>query len=397
MLIEFPRRSSAHRALRAAAAFAVLSAAAPAARAAEPAASPPPAVAGATASSSAAGSDAASLIERLGLHVAAQPVRERPGWRAPRIVLVNPELHGIVPELQRAAPQTKLVETRAASAREIAGADVAIGVCSAELLSQAKQLQWIQWLSAGVERCVQQPAMHERHILLTNLQRTMGPSMAEHVIGMMLALSRRFEFFLKEQEHSHWAGDEPRPQIADLEGRTVLVVGLGGIGTEVARRAHAFDMRVIATRASGRTGPDYVSYVGLPDELLKLAKEADFVVNCAPLTPQTTGIFDQEFFATLKPGAYFLSVGRGRSTVTADLIAALKSGRLAGAGLDVVDPEPLPADSPLWKVPNVIITPHVSADTAFAQEQRNAVIIENLRRYAAGEPMLSVVDVERGY
>jgi phosphoglycerate dehydrogenase-like enzyme len=310
---------------------------------------------------------------------------------------VNPELHGIVPELQLAAPQTKLVETGAASAREIAGADVAIGVCSAELLSQAKQLQWIQWLSAGVERCVRQPAIQEHHILLTNLQRTMGPSMAEHVIGMMLALSRHFEYFLREQEKAHWVQDEPRPQIADLAGRTVLVVGLGGIGTEVARRAHALDMRVIATRASGRTGPDYVSYVGLPEELLKLAKEADFIVNCAPLTPQTTGIFDQEFFATLKPGAYFLSVGRGRSTVTADLIAALKSGRLAGAGLDVVDPEPLPADSPLWKVPNVIITPHVSADTAFAQEQRNAVIIENLRRYAAGEPMLSVVDVERGY
>jgi phosphoglycerate dehydrogenase-like enzyme len=187
------------------------------------------------------------------------------------------------------------------------------------------------------------------------------------------------------------------PHLADLEGKTVLVVGLGGIGTEVARRAHAFGMRVIATRASGRTGPDYVSYVGLPDEMLKLAKDADFVVNCAPLTPQTTGIFNREFFATLKPGAYFISVGRGRSTVTADLIAALNSGKLAGAGLDVVDPEPLPSDSPLWRLPNLIITPHVSADTPLAEEQRIAVLRENLRRYVAGEPMLSVVDIERGY
>jgi phosphoglycerate dehydrogenase-like enzyme len=140
-----------------------------------------------------------------------------------------------------------------------------------------------------------------------------------------------------------------------------------------------------------------VSYVGLPDELPKLAREADFIVNCAPLTPQTTGIFDGAFFATLKPGTYFISVGRGRSTVTADLIAALSSGHLAGAGLDVVDPEPLPADSPLWHLPNVIITPHVSAQTAVSQEQRNLVLVENLRRYAAGEPMLSVVDIERGY
>jgi phosphoglycerate dehydrogenase-like enzyme len=270
-------------------------------------------------------------------------------------------------------------------------------VCSAEVLAQAKQLQWIQWPAAGVDRCVQQPALHERHLLLTNLQRTMGPSMAEHVLGMMLALSRHFEYFMKQQQEAHWAREDATPQLADLDGKSVLVVGLGGIGTEVARRAHALGMRVVATRASGHNGPDFVSYVGLPDELLKLARDADFVVNCAPLTAETTGIFNREFFETLKPGAYFISVGRGRSTVTADLIAALKGGRLAGAGLDVVDPEPLPADSPLWHLPNVIITPHVSADTSVSQEQRNLVMVENLRRYAAGEPMLSVVDIERGY
>lgn len=345
----------------------------------------------------AAASSAAHLIETLGLHVASQPVRERPGWQSPRIVLVNPELHELLPQLQQAASGAKLIEMTAASPRDIAAADAAIGVCSAEVLSKAKQLQWIQWLAAGVERCVQQPLVRERHILLTNLQRTMGPSMAEHVMGMMLVLSRHLDYFLREQQQAHWAQEGPRPQLADLEGKTVLVVGLGGIGTEVARRAHAFGMRVIATRASGRNGPDYVSYVGLPDELLKLAREADFVVNCAPITPQTTGIFNKEFFAALKPGAYFVSVGRGRSTVTADLIAALNSGRLGGAGLDVFDPEPLPADSPLWHLSNLIITPHVSADTPFAEEQRSAVIVENLRRYAAGEPMLSVVDVERGY
>ena len=336
------------------------------------------------------------LIEKLGLHVAPQPVRERPGWRAPRIVLVSAQLHDELPLLQQAAPHAKLIDISTATPREIAAADATIGVCSAQVLAQAKQLQWIQWPAAGVERCVQQPLMRERHLLLTNLQRTMGPSMAEHVLGMMLMLSRHLDYFLKEQQQARWAQDNA-PHLADLEGKTVLVVGLGGIGTEVARRAHAFGMRVTATRASGRNGPDYVSYVGLPDEMLKLAKDADFVVNCAPLTPQTTGIFNREFFSSLKPGAYFISVGRGRSTVTADLIAALNSGRLAGAGLDVFDPEPLPSDSPLWHVPNLIITPHVSADTPLADEQRTAVLRENLRRYVAGEPMLSVVGVERGY
>ena len=339
---------------------------------------------------------AAELIEKLGLHVAAQPVRERPGWRPPRIVLINEEMQPLLPALQQAAPRAKLIEVSAATPRQIAAADATIGVCSAQVLEQAKQLQWIQWPAAGVDRCVQQPLLREHHVLLTNLQRTMGPSMAEHVLGMMLALSRHFEYFLKEQQQGHWAR-EGTPQLADLDGKTVLVVGLGGIGTEVARRAHALGMRVVATRASGRNGPDFVSYVGLPDEMPKLAKDADFVVNCAPLTPQTTGIFNREFFATLRPGAYFISVGRGRSTVTADLISALESGHLAGAGLDVVDPEPLPADSPLWHLPNVIITPHVSADTAVSAEQRAGVLVENLRRYAAGEPMISVVDLERGY
>ena len=355
-----------------------------------------PARSGGSAEPPAAGASAAQLIEKLGLHVAAQPVRERPGWRPPRIVLVSEQLHDQLPALQREAPRAKLIDISAATPHEIAAADATIGVCSAEVLAQAKQLQWIQWPAAGVERCVQQPLMRERHLLLTNLQRTMGPSMAEHVLGMMLMLSRHLDYFLKEQQQAHWVKDDA-PHLADLEGKTVLVVGLGGIGTEVARRAHAFGMRVTATRASGRTGPDYVSYVGLPDELLKLAKEADFVVNCAPLTPQTTGIFNREFFATLKPGAYFISVGRGRSTVTADLIAALNGGKLAGAGLDVVDPEPLPSDSPLWRLPNLIITPHVSADTPLAEEQRTALLRENLRRYVAGEPMLSVVDIERGY
>ena len=344
----------------------------------------------------AAGPDSASRPpETLGVPVAPQPVREHPGWRPPRLILVSTQLHEALPALQQAAPHARLVEISAASPREIANADATIGVCSPEVLAQAKHLQWIQWPAAGVVRCVHQPLVHERHLLLTNLQGAAGASMAEHVLGMMLLLSRHLDYFLHEQQQGRWS--EEGPPLEDLQGKTVLVVGLGGIGTEVARRAYAFGMRVTATRASGRNGPDYVSYVGLPQELLKLAKDADFVVNCAPLTAQTTGIFNREFFAAMKPTAYFLSVGRGRSTVTADLTAALTEHRIAGAGLDVTDPEPLPSDSPLWHLPNVIITPHTSANTPLAGEQRNALLRENLRRYAAGEPMLAVVDVERGY
>ncbi len=334
-------------------------------------------------------------LEALGLTPSGPAVRERAGWHPPKLILVSPYLHDALPQLRQGNPGVKFLELPQAAPRDIAGADATLGVCSAEVLAEATHLQWIQGLGAGVEACVRQPLVREHHILLTNMQRVAAPSMAEHVLALMFALSRHLDYFLREQAEAHWSVDSP--QASDLAGKTVLVVGLGGIGTEVARRAHALGMRVTATRASGRAGPDYVSYVGLPDELLKLTRDADYIVNCAPLTPQTTGLFNQEFFGAMKPAAYFLNVGRGKSAVTADLIAALESHRIAGAGLDVVDPEPLPPESALWRAPNLIITPHVAADTAVTAEERVLLLRENLRRYTAGEPMLAVVDVERGY
>jgi phosphoglycerate dehydrogenase-like enzyme len=340
---------------------------------------------------------AAQLIDSLGLRVAPTPVRERSGWHAPRVILVGEPLRDLLPQLRAAAPDARLIEIDKASARDIAATDATFGVCTPQVLEAAKHLEWIQWPAAGVERCVQQPLLQARAPLVTNLQRTMGPSIAEHVIAMMLALSRHLEEFYQQQGQAHWQSGDAAPELEDVEGKTVLVAGLGGIGTEVARRAHALGMRVVATRASGREGPDFVSYVGLPDELGKLSHEADFVVNCLPLTPETTGIFNKAFFAGMKRSAYFISIGRGRSTVTADLTAALTQGTIAGAGLDVVDPEPLPPDNPLWHAPHLILTPHISANTAVAERTRDAVLIENLRRYVAGEPMLSVVDITRGY
>ena len=337
------------------------------------------------------------LIESIGLRAAPHPVRERPGWHPPRIVLVGTGMRGLLAQLQQTAPGVKLIEVDAASARQLADADAVIGDCSPELLARATHLQWIQYGQAGVERCVQQPLVRERRPLVTNMQRTAGPSIAEHVLALMMALARHLPYFMHAQSQSRWAREDALPTLSDLEGKTLLVVGLGGIGTEVASRAHALGMRVVAIRASGRTGPDYVSYVGLPDEMLKLVHEADFVVNCAPLTPQTTGIFNREFFEAMKRSAYFVSVGRGKSTVTADLVAALGSGRIAGAGLDVVDPEPLPDNHPLWLAPNVIITPHVAGVTPASEANYNLLLRENLRRYVAGEPMLSVVDIDRGY
>jgi phosphoglycerate dehydrogenase-like enzyme len=338
-------------------------------------------------------------IGDLTLHTAPEAVRERPGWRSPRLILLAPELREQLAALHQIAPDARFLEVNEHTPlAAVAEADVAIGICDARLIQAAAHLQWIQWMAAGVEYCLAQPVIQQRQLLVTNLQRTAASSMAEHVMGLMLMLNRHMDDYYRLQQHRHWVLDsEAAPQIADLKDETILVVGLGGIGMEVARRASAFGMRVVATRASNAGAPEYVSYVGPPGELPRLAADADFIVNCTPLTPETQGIFNKELFGLMKPTAYFVNVGRGGSVVVPDLIGAIKSKRIAGAGLDVADPEPLPASSELWRLPHVLITPHISGESANTVKLRNAVLMENLRRYVAGEPMVSVVDLQRGY
>jgi phosphoglycerate dehydrogenase-like enzyme len=333
----------------------------------------------------------------LMLRVAPTPIRDRQGWRPPRLILITADMHDQLPALRQIAPDVRFLEVNAHTPlAAVADADAAIDTCEPRIIQAASHLQWIQWMAAGVEYCVGQPVIKQRQPLVTNLQRAAASSMAEHVMGLMLMLSRHLDYFYRLQQHHQWAPDHA-PQIVDLKDQTILIVGLGGIGTEVARRAAAFGMHVLATRASSAGAPDYVGYVGAPDELPKLAAQADFVVNCTPLTPQTQGIFNTALFGLMKPTAYFLNVGRGGSVVEADLIAAIKDKHIAGAGLDVADPEPLPASSELWRLPNVLITPHISGESAITVKLRNAVLMENLRRFVAGDPMVSVVDLQRGY
>jgi phosphoglycerate dehydrogenase-like enzyme len=270
------------------------------------------------------------------------------------------------------------------------------GVCEKQITQAGKELRYVMSMSAGVERCTSNPDIERRGILLTNLRAVDSATIGEHAIALTMALARSFDKFVVDTKQGQWRR-ENGGRMQTLVGKTMLVVGLGGIGTEVASRAHGLGMKVVATRNSGRTGPDYVSYVGLPSELMTLAKDADVVVNTAPLTKETTGIFDAKFFAALKPTAYFVNVARGGSVVTADLQKALEEGRIAGAGLDVVEPEPLPADHPLWKAPNLIITPHISSRADVQGEGRWLLARENLRRYVAGGKMLSEVDLKKEY
>ncbi len=350
-----------------------------------------------------------ALIERLHLEEAQQPVRETPGWQRPeKIVVMIPASRAdmreeLLKSLEKVSDGIEIVTVsgRGSDAEEVTileEAQVILGRCSPQLIRTAKKLHWLQHFGSGVDRCLLSPAAQEADFILTNAQHTAGPPIAEHVIAMLMMLTRNLHYFHHMQQQQTWQRppDTPAPMI-EIGGKTMLVVGLGGIGAEVARRAAALDMKVIATRRSSREGPDFVDYVGLSDELPALAAQADVIVNALPLTRETTGIFGEEFFATIKPGAYFISIGRGKSTDTAELIAALKDGRLAGAGLDVTDPEPLTGGHELWTLPNVIITPHIAYMTDRGFERNRLVITENLRRYINGERMLNVVDIQRGY
>ena len=344
---------------------------------------------------------AKEMISELGLRESKLPARELPGWSRPEKVVAWVDKPERLAGLQAVAPGVEivLVESQEQAISEVANAQVVMGYCSEELLSRAPELHWIQVYSAGVDRCVPNPSLHQGNKLLTNGQRIGSPALAEHSIALMMALVRGLDVYHTKQLQGSWQRDVgmEREDFMELEGRTVLVVGLGGIGTQTAKRAHGLGMRVIATRNSRREGPDYVDYVGLADELNELAAQADVVINTAPLTDSTRGMFDAAFFTAMKPSAYFVSVGRGASTVTSDLIAALESGAIAGAGLDVTDPEPLPEGHALWTMPRVIITPHTAGRSDKGRDRLFLLVQENLRRYVAGEPMLSVVDIKRGY
>ncbi|HEU4624807.1 MAG TPA: D-2-hydroxyacid dehydrogenase [Steroidobacteraceae bacterium] len=347
----------------------------------------------------------AKVIKKLRVEESATPVKERKAWRKPKKIVVIGGLPDREAFVAAAGGADVVVVDDTRSAIEPAkSADVLVGLtsypgaCEPELVDGAKELRWILSLSAGIERCMAIDSVKNRDVLVTNMRGVDSAAIAEHAIALALALARGLDTSIVNTSRARWSReDQAATQMQVLYDKTLLVVGLGGIGTEVASRAHGLGMKVIATRNSSRTGPEYVSYVGTPAELLTLAKTADVIVNTAPLTSETTGIFNAKFFEVLKPNALFINVARGGSVVTADLTKALNEHRLAGAGLDVVDPEPLPPDDPLWKAPNVIISPHVSSRSDLPREERWLLARENLRRYVAGGKMLSVVDLKREY
>ncbi len=310
--------------------------------------------------------------------------------------------------------------TRAGSREELEKAvpDAEILFCWApgeSAIARAGRLRWIHAPAAGVGAFIT-PSVLRRGILLTNSRGVHAVPIAEHTLGMLVALARHFRPAIADQittglDRERWWVGSGRPQ--ELHGRTLGLFGYGAIGREIARRALAFGMRVIAVRRHPESASawdlDLLRAIGLPEEeprldlvmgpegLPRMLAEADAVVIAAALTPETEGLFDAAAFQRMKRGAWLVNVARGKIVRERDLIAALREGRLGAAALDVFETEPLPRESELYTLENVILTPHVSGNSTEFWPRAMALFRENLRRDLAGIPLLNRVDLTRGY
>lgn len=268
-----------------------------------------------------------------------------------------------------------------------------------DLLQRAPALRWLQLSSAGIDRLAGTPIVRSE-LTITTASGIHAATISEYVIGMMIAFAKRLPDALRSQSESAWRPYWP----AELEGQTVGIVGAGNIGARVGLVAKAMRMRVLGIRRSlerrttgEEAGDPNVDELLPPGDLHYLLQESDYVVLATPLTPETRGMIGADELALMKPTAVIVNIARGAVIDEQALIAALKEKRIAGAGLDVFSQEPLPPESDLWGLENVIMTPHISGGTPRYMERVVGLFCDNLRRYVDGEELVNVVDSERGY
>src|SRR5215475_1805387 len=311
-----------------------------------------------------------------------------------KIVLLPPDVDASWPEkIRQAVPGAvaKAFGDPQDALADIVDADAAYGTVPPALFAHAKQLRWICAARAGLGGDWFYDALVQSDVVVTNMRGSYNEQLSAHAVAFLLAFARRFEHYLPQKQ---W---QKGPGMIDLPSKTVLIVGVGGAGAETAKLCAALGLTVLGADPRVAVPPHGVAELFTPDRLAERLGEADFVIATTPETPDTKGMFDARLFARMKRGAYFINIARGGCVVTEDLIAALRSGQLAGAGLDVVDPEPLPPDSPLWGMPNVLITPHVGIFGTPYRQKWEEILLENCRRFAKGEPLLNVVDKEKWY
>ena len=278
---------------------------------------------------------------------------------------------------------------------ELDHTDILIGNPPQGMLHGSPRLQWLQCNSAGVEPFLQPGVLHSK-ILLTNATGAYGLAISEHMLGMLLEIFKKLHLYRDAQHQHQW---QSLGQVRSIEGSTVLVLGMGDIGGEFARRVKALGAHVIGVRRTDTRCPDYADEVHLTADLDQLLPLADVVAVSLPGTRETAGLLDRRRIALMKEGAVVLNVGRGSIIDTEALCDALESGHLGGAGLDVTDPEPLPAGHRLWDIPNAVITPHISGFYHLPETLERIVRISaaNLKAYTEGLPLKNLVDFSTGY
>jgi phosphoglycerate dehydrogenase-like enzyme len=301
-------------------------------------------------------------------------------------------------DLKAVAPSVLLVECKSEEEAlgQVVDAHASYAFLSQAVIRAGKSLRWVQQPSAGVEHLIEMPELLESDIILTNMQRAYGPEIADQALGYLLCFTRSLAHFVQTRSSQEWQPRAPGIVLDELAGKTLLVIALGGIGTEIARRAAAFGMRVLATDPKVLERPPFVEELHRPDALASLLPRADVIASAVPLTKETRKMLGAKQFAMMKPGVILLNVSRGGVVDTQALVEALDRKQVAAAGLDVTDPEPLPKGHPLWSR-NVIITPHSAGQSPGGERRRHEYFRENLRRFAAGEMLLNIVDKKAGY
>jgi len=283
---------------------------------------------------------------------------------------------------------------------ELPDTDIFVGYSlRAKQLKDAKKLKWLHSTAAGVAQLMY-PELRDSGILVTNPSGVFSVPMAEHTMGLLLALARNFPDSVRQQDRANWSQQElwDMPQhLAEVNGQVLLIVGYGSIGRELAKRAKAFEMRVWGVTRSGEGDGEHVERIFPASKLHEALPEADYVVIAAPETAETKHLIGAAELAKMRRGARLINVGRGSLLDEEALIRALESGTLGGAAIDVAQTEPLPGDSPLWKAPNLFITPHTSALSDRLWKRQTSLLVEFLERWFDGRDMSNRVDLKRGY
>ena len=315
-----------------------------------------------------------------------------------KIVIEGAE-DGLVQDLQKITPKARIVPVTSSNVmQEIGDADAFVGNIKPAEVRAGKNLQWVQAMSAGVEGLLFMSGgndLRDSKIVLTNNKIVQGPEIADHAMAMLLALSRQLPRYMAAGQQENW--DSGRFGGIELNGKTAVVIGLGGIGMQIATRAWAFGMTVIGVDPEDKPFSPFVKKVVKPDQLDEVVPEADVVFISAPHTEKSHKMMGAAEFELMKPKSYFIAVSRGGIYDMGGLVKALDSKRLAGAGVDVVDPEPLPKGHPLWKFNNAIVTPHIAGRSDRDHDRMLNTLKENIERFVDGKPLLNVVDKQKGY